>query len=102
MKSNEDIVQALSEGRFEFTRHAFRRAVQRNISDAEIRQAGACATVIEEYPDDKYAPSRLLLGFTNNGRPLHIQVSCIESELVKIITIYEPDETEWVDYRKRR
>ena len=29
------------------------------------------------------------------------QVSFAETELTKIITIYEPDPNEWVDYRRR-
>lgn len=56
----------------QFSRHAFKRAIERNISDAEIRQAGAQAKIIEDYPGDKYAPSSLLLGFTVIDRPLHI------------------------------
>jgi len=39
------------------SRHAFRRAVERNISEQEIRQAGARAELIEHYPDDKYSPA---------------------------------------------
>lgn len=102
MKTLEDIRRQLSVGQFEFTRHAFKRAVERNISDQEIRGAGAQARIIEDYPDDKYAPSCLLLGFTDAGRPLRLQVSYVDSELVKLITIYEPDPAEWYDYVKRR
>jgi hypothetical protein len=102
MKTLTDIRRQLAEGGFEFSRHAFRRAVERNISEQEIRVAGAQAELIEDYPDDKYSPSGLLLGFTAAGRPLHFQVSYAESEMTKIITIYEPNPTEWVNYRKRR
>lgn len=102
MKSVSDIQQALRNGQFEFSRHAFRRAVERNISETEIRQAGAGAELIEDYPDDKYSPSALLLGFTATGRPLHFQVSFDDTPLVKIITIYEPDPSEWIDNRRRR
>lgn len=101
MKSLRDIQQQLAEGRFEFSRHAFRRVIERNISEQEIRDAGAKAEVIEHYPDDKYSPSALLLGFTAAGRPLHFQVSYIQSDLTRIITIYEPDPTDWIDHRKR-
>ena len=52
-----------------------RRAVERNISEQEIRAAGATAEVIENYPDDKYSPSALLLGFTAAGRALRRQAS---------------------------
>ncbi|MCX6996787.1 MAG: DUF4258 domain-containing protein [Kiritimatiellaeota bacterium] len=92
----------LAAGRFEFSRHAFHRAVERNISADEIRQAGAVVEVIEDYPRDKYLPSCLLLGFTSGGRPLHLQVCYIEAELVKIITLYEPNPGQWEEYRRRR
>jgi hypothetical protein len=102
MMTLEEIRQRMTAGEFEFSRHAFKRAVERNISEQEIRDASRAAGVIEDYPDDKYAPSCLLLGFTPTGRPLHIQVSYVESARLKIITIYEPDPREWYDYRLRR
>jgi hypothetical protein len=102
MKTIEEIRRQLSAGQFEFSRHAFRRAVERNISDLEIRQAGKSAEIIEDYPDDKYSPSCLLLGFTEAGRPLHLQVSHASSDVTKIVTLYEPDETEWENYSRRR
>ncbi|MCY7285401.1 MAG: DUF4258 domain-containing protein [Cyanobacteria bacterium CAN_BIN43] len=96
MKSPETAFQQLVSGQFEFSRHAFKRVIERNISDREIRAAGANAIVIENYPNDKYSPSCLLLGFTMANRPLHLQVSLAEGDFVKIITIYEPDQTEWM------
>jgi hypothetical protein len=102
MKTLSEIQDQLSRGEFEFSRHAFRRAIERNISAAEIEEAGAHARVIEDYVDDKYSPSCLLLGFTLAGRPLHIQVSYADTELVKIITLYEPDANEWYNYGRRR
>ncbi|MCI0539980.1 MAG: DUF4258 domain-containing protein [Verrucomicrobiales bacterium] len=102
MKSLSVVQQELAAGEFEFSRHAFRRVVERNISEQEIREAGAKAEVIEDYPEDKYSPSALLLGFTAGGRPLHFQVSFGNAPLAKIITIYEPDPNEWIDHRKRR
>lgn len=98
----DEIRQRLVAGTFEFSRHAFKRAVERNISERDIREAGRRAAIIEDYPDDKYAPSCLILGFTDAGRPLHIQVSYIESDMLKIITIYQPDPEEWYDYSRRR
>jgi len=102
MKTLDNIRRQLSSGEFEFSHHAFKRAVERNISDVEIQQAGAQASIIEDYPEDKYTPSSLLPGFTAADRPLHIQVSRTDSDLLKIITIYQPDPTEWYDYTKRR
>ena len=98
----ENIRANLSEGKFEFSRHAFMRAVERNISDEEIRQAGSRAEIIEDYPRDKYSPSCLVLGFTDVQRPLHVQVCYTDSDMLKIVTIYEPEESDWLDFRARR
>jgi hypothetical protein len=97
-----DIRVKLSEGQFEFSIHAFKRVVERNISEAEIQQSGRNAEVIEDYPDDKYAPSCLILGFSEENRPLHLQVCYSGPDLLKIVTLYEPDGSEWVDFRIRR
>ena len=102
MKALVTLRKQLAAGKFEFSRHAFRRAVERNISDQEIREAGRQAEIIEEYPDDKFSASALLLGFTATERPLHFQVSLMDTPLVKIITIYEPNPNEWIHYKKRR
>src|ERR1044071_2398236 len=102
MKTLEKVKNQLAAGEFEFSRHALKRVVERNISDQEIRQAGVQANIIEDYPDDKYSPSCLLLGFTQTGRPLHTQVSLAKTELLRIITIYEPDPSEWINYSQRR
>ncbi len=102
MKPLEKILFQFSKGEFEFTRHALRRAVERNISEAEIRQAAENGKIIEDYPDDKYSPSCLILGFTRAKRPLHLQVSYADTEMVRIITLYEPDPNEWEGFSKRR
>ena len=98
MKTLEEIRDQLAAGKFEFSRHALKRAVERNIGEQEIRQAGMGASVIEEYPHDNYSPSCLLLGFARTGRPLHIQVSLADTSLVRIVTLYEPSAAEWIDY----
>ncbi len=102
MKTLSQIQRQLAAGEFEFSRHAFRRVVERNTGELEIREAGGQVEMIEDYPQDKYSPSALLLGFTAAGRPLHFQVSLAESDVVKIITIYEPDPNEWIENRNRR
>jgi hypothetical protein len=87
---------------FEFSKHAVDQAILRGIDVQEVREAVATAAVIEDYPGDKYGPSCLLLGFTAAGRPLHIQCSYPSRPLVKIITLYEPDPGQWIDFRTRK
>ena len=102
MKSLADIQKQLQAGDFEFTRHAFKRAVERNISEQEIKEAGTSLEMIEDYPEDKYSPSSLLLGFTQSRRAIHMQVSRAESDEVKIITLYEPGSDKWSEYKRRK
>lgn len=102
MKSLDDIRKQLQAGSFEFTRHAFKRAVERNISEQEIQELAERLEVVEDYPDDKYSPSSLLLGFTRNRRALHMQVSRAEGDKVRIITLYEPDSAQWSEYKRRK
>jgi len=84
-----------------FTAHASNRAVQRNILSSEIEEAVVDGQVIEDYPDDKYSPSCLIMGQTKLARILHIQVSYPPS--VKIITVYEPSSNDWGnDWRTRK
>ena len=102
VESLDDVRQQLSDGEFDLTLHVARRIVQREVSEAEIRQAGSSAFIIEDYPDDKYSPSCLMLGFSTDGRPLHILVSLADTTLVRVITVYEPDPAYWIDYTTRR
>jgi hypothetical protein len=92
----------IAQGQFEFSQHAVDQSIIRRISVHEIREAFANGQVIENYPEDKYGPSCLIVGFTLTGRPLHIQCSYPSRPLVKIITLYEPDPDRWVDFRTRR
>lgn len=50
MKTLAQIRHELAAGQFDFSRHAFRRAVERNISEHEIRTAGGRAEIIEGLP----------------------------------------------------
>jgi hypothetical protein len=102
MKTLEEIQKQLHSGDFQLTRHASKRQVERNISNNDIKEIGQNIAMIEDYPDDKYSPSCLLLGFTNTNKPLHIQVSRVQSDVTKIITLYEPNLDEWIDYKIRR
>jgi hypothetical protein len=89
-------------GQFEFSKHAVDRSILRVVSVQEIHEAVANGEIIEDYPDDKYGPSCLILGFTQAGRPLHIQCSYPSRPLVKIITLYEPNPAQWIDFKVRR
>jgi hypothetical protein len=59
-------------------------------------------SIIEDYPNDKYGPSCLVLGYTEAKRPLHIQCSYSSRPLVKIITLYQPSPELLIDNKVRK
>jgi hypothetical protein len=98
----EEIKSKFAQDEFEFSKHAADQSILRGIRVREIRQAISVGEIIEDYPQDKYGPSCLVLGFTPAGRPLHIQCSHPSRPLVKIVTVYEPEPDKWIDFRVRR
>lgn len=96
----ETLKQVFSDKTYILTDHASDRAIKRDIDDFEIEEAVIAGEVIEDYPDDKYGPSCLILGKTKTGRNLHVQVSY--PPIVKVITVYEPSSDKWLDDLKTR
>ena len=89
--------------KYEFSKHAVDQSIIRDIGVVEVEEAiSGTSEVIEDYPDDKYGPSCLILGFTKAGRPLHLQCSYPSRPLIKVVTLYEPDPDVWVDFRIRK
>ena len=97
-----DLRTKIANGEFEFSQHAVDQSIIRHITVQEIREAVANGQVVEDYPDDKFGPSCLILGFTLAGRPLHLLCSYPSRPLVKIVTLYEPEPDRWTDFRVRR
>ena len=103
MRKLEEIKEKVAARQYEFSKHAVDQSIIRRISVEEIAEAIVSSKeIIEDYPDDKYGPSCLILGFTQNGKPLHIQCSYPSRPLVKLVTIYEPDKDLWIDFRFRK
>jgi len=88
---------------YEFSKHAVDMVVSRGINVAEVEEAMATqGEIIEDYPNDKYGSSCLILCFTNAGRPIHLQCSYASRPIVKVITLYEPDSNLWTNFRTRK
>src|SRR3989304_9684864 len=99
----KEIQNKILRRQYEFSRHAVDQSIIRDISVVEVEEAiSGRSEVVEDYPDDKYGPSCLILGFTKARRPLHLQCSYPSRSLIKIITLYEPDPDLWIDFRIRK
>ena len=82
--------------------HSVKRMFERKISAEEVRYVLETGEVIEEYPDDTPYPSRLILG-CYKGRIIHVVAANnrLDEEII-VITVYEPDPSEWdLECRKR-
>lgn len=98
-----EIVSKIKNRQYEFSKHAVDQSVLKNISVLETEQAILeNSLIIEDYPNDKYGPSCLILCYTAKGRPLHVQCSYPNRQLVKIITLYQPDPKLWNNDRLRK
>ncbi|MBN1311716.1 MAG: DUF4258 domain-containing protein [Anaerolineae bacterium] len=97
-----DLIQRVfREHGYTLTAHASDRAVRRGIAGHDIEEAVLAGEVIEDYPQDKYGPSCLILGQTAVGRILHVQASYPPG--IKVITVYEPSPDDWEhDWKTRK
>ena len=60
----EEIRSKILRRQYEFSKHAVDQSIIREISVAEVEPAiSGRSEVIEDYPDDKYGPSCLILVF---------------------------------------
>jgi hypothetical protein len=75
---------------------------ERMITPSEVEAAVRTGELIEDYPSDPRGHSCLLLGWGEEGRPIHVVCSPKEDYLA-IITAYLPDPDQWAnDFKWRR
>lgn len=82
-------------GEFRITQHAQQEMVEENITLAELVEAIATGTILEDYPQHRRGPCCLLSGETARRSPLHV-VCTTELPVVIAITAYEPRPPKWV------
>ena len=78
-----------------YRQHAIKRMFERGLTEADIEAVLANGKVIKDYPEDKPYPSCLWLGYSHE-RPVHIVYADNGDQRI-IITVYEPDPTQWSD-----
>jgi len=101
----EKIKKLITEGKYEFSKHAEREREFDMILVNEIEDALKNCEIIEDYPDDPRGASCLVLGFSGQ-RPVHAVCAIkIDPEELLLITVYDPSKrpNKWTEnYRKRR
>ena len=96
-------IQALYDGNaVKYTRHFRGRIEERGIKKCEISQALLTGEIIEQHTDDNPLPSVLILGYTDDKKPLHIAVS-IADDVIWLVTAYHPKPELWeTDHKTRK
>ena len=85
-----------------FRMHALMRMFERRIGIEDVQKALATGETIEDYPEDKPYPTKLILGYIGS-KPLHVVVAG-DDEMgeVIVVTVYEPDSGQWDSTFRRR
>jgi len=97
----EKIKDAIRQGKYIITTHAYERMGERQITLNEVFSVILNGEIIEQYPRARPYPKCLFLGFVRENEPLY--VSCAyDGERVRIITVHWFDPERWIDYRTRR
>ncbi|MDH7579120.1 MAG: DUF4258 domain-containing protein [Bacillota bacterium] len=96
-----DIWNAVAAGRWALTQHARKRAGQRCIGDEALMRVLANGEILEDYPEDPRGPSFLVLGYADDGRPIHAVCAFDPGGTLLVITVYEPVPPKWINERTR-
>ena len=92
-------------GNLKFTSHAKNGMLKEElgeITESDIREALVQGEVIESDVEAQPYPSFLVYGETSQKRPLHVVCApIVEETTLVIITVYEPDPTKWIKFRRR-
>ena len=97
-------IKEASKRRILFLPHAIRQMSRpdRMIGTGVVRRIIAQGEVVEDYPEDIRGHSCLMMGFDEEGKPVHILCAPRDGYLA-IITAYRPSRLEWdKDFKTRK
>ncbi len=83
------IKQKIELSTYSFTLHGDQERKNDNLTITEVEEALLSGQIIEQYPDMGRGKSCLTVGFTKQGKPIHIVCGEMDNELA-IITVYIP------------
>ena len=100
----EQIRKLILQRKYRLSFHAEleRDADQITVREIEDALSSLKSRIIEDYPNDPRGPSCLILGFTNDNRPVHVVCGLGDIEVIIIVTVYRPDPQGWIDNRQRK
>lgn len=101
--NTSDIIQAIRANRVRITDHADEEAQADRLTLDEVYFSVFNGELIEDYPTDRSFPSCLIYGRAFGGAPVHsVWAYSQRNQWAVLITVYRPDPTRWIDWRKRK
>ena len=93
----ELVSRLTAQGRYEFSEHAERERIHDHFTVDEIKGVAINGELIEDYPEDPRGHSCLMLGWGKDGRPIHVVLAILPTDVVRFITVYEPTRPKWIN-----
>jgi len=93
----ELVARLTAQGRYEFSEHAECERIHDGFSVTEVKGIAIKGELLEDYPEDPRGHSCLMLGWCQDGRPVHAVLTILATRVVRFITVYEPTEPKWID-----
>lgn len=105
INDNEDVLHDkiksfISTNSIIISNHAGARMFERNVTSDDLISLITNGEIIEEYNDDYRCPAVLMLG-EKAGTPHHVVIAICKDRLI-IVTVYLPNEDEWINSRRRK
>ncbi len=85
----ESIKRLVTSGEYFYSRHGDTERQNDNLLISDVEEAILNGRILEKYDDFGRGESCLVVGFANNGKPIHIVCGYSKNTLV-IITVYIP------------
>lgn len=95
------ITQKIQENDYYFSKHAEQERQNDNLLIEEIEEALLAGRILEQYEDTGRGESCLVVGFTEQGKPIHIVCGARE-DVLAIITVYIPTPPKFINPYERR
>lgn len=97
----EFIHAAIAQQTYVLSVHADNERLADGLTVTQLEVALAQCEVLESYPDDPRGASCLVLGFTPDGRAIHLVCGRKPGGPLVLITVYLPTMPKWCDARTR-
>ena len=99
----DEISNSIQNGNYKVSDHAFDEMDEDNLDLENVLHSVENGEIIEDYPKSRIAPSCLISGNDYESNPVHSVWGYFKEKLFSVlVTVYKPNETEWMDDKKTR